>query len=76
MRNTTTMKPLGSDIDIKIDDLDDILAFFNKEQDLIETKEREMYKDREVIEKLDKELNQRIEELNKATRVTILCLIF
>ena len=63
------LKPLGSDISIKIEELEDLEEFFRKEKVLIENKEREIYKNKETVETMNIELEQRIKELEHATKV-------
>ena len=63
------LKPLGSDISIKIEELEDLEEFFRKEKVLIENKEREIYKNKETVENMNIELEQRIKELEHATKV-------
>ncbi|CAI2387842.1 unnamed protein product [Moneuplotes crassus] len=62
------LKPLGSDIDVGIEDLEDLQQFFTREKETVEGKEKEIFKDKEVTDQLDKELVQRIEEISKATQ--------
>ena len=63
-----TNKPLGSDIEISLEDLDDLQGFLEKEKVLIANKQKDLDKELHTIEKIDKELSKRITELGNVTK--------
>lgn len=65
----SNLTPLGSDIHLKIEDLEDLEDFFKKEQGIVENREEEVNKDKDITEKLEKDLMTKIDEITKATQV-------
>ena len=56
-------QPLGSDIEVETEDLEDLKGFLQKEESIVKNKEVEIYNDKKIIERLDDDINKRIREL-------------
>lgn len=56
-------QPLGSDIEVETEDLEDLKGFLQKEESIVKNKEVEIYNDKKIIERLDEDINKRIREL-------------
>ena len=56
-------QPLGSDIEVETEDLEDLKGFLQKEESIVKSKEVEIYNDKKIIERLDDDINKRIREL-------------
>lgn len=57
-------KPLGSDINITMQDMPDLEGFLQKEKVMIANKQKDLIKELHTVEKMESEFKIRIDELD------------